>query len=100
MLDEDVGTQRFDDVIVGTRLERNFSIGCLGARCEHDDWNSADTTICPNLTTHLKPIHARHHDVEQDEIDWFPQRDVDSVRACQCFMNVETVAFQHNRRQM
>jgi hypothetical protein len=60
--------ERLDDVVVGAQLEPAHAIRFLAARGEHDDWNRRHRRVLPQRLTHQQPVHARQHEVQQDQI--------------------------------
>src|SRR5579872_767130 len=40
------------------------------ARSDHDDWNFGSDRIAPERLDHLETVHPRHHQVEQNHIDF------------------------------
>ena len=60
---------RLGDEIVGSGLDRAQSILSAHHRGDHDYGNIAAGRIPADATTNLKTIEARHHDVEEHQID-------------------------------
>jgi hypothetical protein len=59
---------RLGQVVVRAELEGLNDVGALRARGDHDDRKLGLGTCAPQLAEHLEPAHARHLDVEQDEV--------------------------------
>ena len=58
--------ERLLDVVVGARLEADHDIDRVGAGGEHDD---RDRRRPADRAADLEAVHARQHDVEQDEVE-------------------------------
>src|SRR5712671_5797251 len=58
--------ERLGDVVVGAKLEADDLIHFLTARGEHNDRNGRPFGL--ELLAHIESAHARHHDVENDQV--------------------------------
>ena len=58
--------ERLGDVVVGAQLEPHDAIGLVPARGQHDDGHLA---LLADAPADLQPVHARHHDVQQDGVE-------------------------------
>ena len=53
------------DIIIGTKLQAQHGVGLLDARCQHDHGCTGRSTV---RFEKPDPVHARHHDVEDDQV--------------------------------
>ena len=58
--------ERLRDVVVGAEPEAEDFIGFFAARCENE--NGYGTTLVAQGSQHSIPVHARQHEVEDDEV--------------------------------
>ena len=63
------GIERLREVILRARLDAADHALVVVDRGDHDHGDVAQRGIALHLTEHLEPVHARHDDVEQHEID-------------------------------
>ena len=59
---------RLGQEVVGARLEAAHPIGGIGQGRDHDDGDVPRLRVRPEPLGDLETVHARHHDVEQNEI--------------------------------
>ena len=60
---------RLGEEIVGASFQAAHTVGRLVERSHHDDRDMHGLGIGFQPLTDLEAIHARHHDVEKDEVD-------------------------------
>ena len=64
--------ERLGEEVVGARSQP-FQAGCAVVRCgDEDDGNEPPERVCLHTCAKREAIHARHFDVEQDEIRLIP----------------------------
>ena len=57
--------ERFDDIVVGAQLDADHPVDLLVAAGKEQDRRVA---LAAQAAAHLQPVHARHGDVEDDEV--------------------------------
>lgn len=62
------GAERFDDVVVGPKLQAHNTIGLRGFGGQHDDGHGG---LRSDGSGHFQPAHLRQHEVEDDEVGTF-----------------------------
>ena len=63
------GIERLREVILGARFDAADHTVVVVDRGDHDHGDVSQRGIVLHLTEHLEPVHARHDDVEQHEVD-------------------------------
>ncbi len=59
---------RFGDVVAGTQAQAALLLVGIGQRREKDHRNGARERVGAQLIEHVVAVHARHHDVEQNQV--------------------------------
>src|SRR4051812_44934275 len=59
---------RLTQVVIDTELDRAGAMLLAHARRDHDYRHIFEARIVPYVSSDLVPIHARHFDVEQDDV--------------------------------
>ena len=54
------------DIVIRPHLEADDSLGIFGAGCQKDD---GDIAVGTNMAAQAQAVLARHHDVQNDEVD-------------------------------
>ncbi len=65
----DVQVHRLGDVVVGTQLDRLGNAILLVDGRHHDHGQDRGAAVRPDQAQDLEPAHARHHDVEKDDVE-------------------------------
>ena len=74
-----LGSERFHQIIVGSRLESFHPVSDGITRREHQDRN---VVACLSQSLrHFQSVQPRHHDIEYDEIGWTLQRTIEGLAA-------------------
>src|SRR5204863_1312201 len=64
--------KRLGDVVVRSQFEADYLVYLLSARGQHDDGNGSPLGL--ELLADIQAAHARHHDVEYDQVRFLFQR--------------------------
>ena len=68
--DEFIGTERLDDIVIGTEAEAAYLVDIFLAGRDHEDGN---VFLFPYSPAKLEAIAARQHDIQQDEVESLSQ---------------------------
>lgn len=69
--DEFAWAEGFDDVVVCAEFEAEDAVDFGGFGCEYDDGDVFELGVFADLFADFGAAHAGHHDVEDDEVDFF-----------------------------
>ena len=71
-------TKRLGQVVIRPLVQRGYLVGFFAKRCEDDDWHSA---VLANSPANLQAVHARHHDIQNDQREIGPFIQVQRLQA-------------------
>ena len=77
------GVDRLDDEVDGAEFEATCLVAGVVMRRDEDDGNVTRQRVGLELAANLEAIHARHHDVEQDQVGPVLAADLQGLGAAQ-----------------
>ena len=75
--EDDGEIERLGEVIVGPQGQRLDHVGALALGGHHDDWQVEQRIDPAQELEHLQAVHARHHDVQQHQVEAVLPEDFD-----------------------
>ena len=85
---------RFAEIVIHTQLDSARTVFVPHTRRDHDDWNIRDARIIAHVRGKFVAIHARHLDVEKDDIGFVVLYHADRIESVLGGFNTQTAAVQ------
>ena len=90
---------RLRQKIVSAAFEAPDAVLGLIQRRYHDDRHMRRPRIRLERRTHIEAAHVRHHDIEQDEVDTFPEGSIERFAAVRRRAHVKILSLQTRLEQ-